>query len=111
MYSCCSGTRATGKTGEWQVVEDTIQFMTMLHSFIRGWDESEFPPLLKELDRRFGIKAKAARLFAVAETGDIDMGGSGKILASEMELRLFARCLTWDLAGNDYGHRAVSRVP
>ena len=30
-------------------------------------------------------------------------------LASEMELRMYTRCLAWDLAGNDYGHRAVSK--
>jgi len=27
--------------------------------------------------------------------------------ATEMELRLLTRCLTWDVAGNDYGHRAA----
>ena len=31
-------------------------------------------------------------------------------LATEMELRMYTRCLAWDLAGNDYGHRAVEWI-
>lgn len=33
----------------------TVQFITMLHTFIRGWDESEFPLLLAEIDRKFDL--------------------------------------------------------
>jgi len=34
---------------------DTTSFFTMLHTFMRGWDESEFPRILHCLNRKFNI--------------------------------------------------------
>ena len=31
---------------EWEMTESTIRFMGMLHTFVRGWDETEFPLIL-----------------------------------------------------------------
>jgi len=78
-----------------------MQFFTMLHTFIRGWDESEFPLLLDEVTKRFHVKRKINSLFECSDNGH-DLA-----LATEMELRLLMRSLAWDVAGNDYGHRAA----
>ena len=68
--------------------------------FTRGWDESEYPALADALDRRFGLGKRLETFFACSDKHDV-------CVASEMHLRLTLRCLTWDFAGADYGHRAV----
>jgi hypothetical protein len=35
-------------------------FFSMFHTFIRGWDESEFPRLLHAVNRKFAISGKFA---------------------------------------------------
>ena len=32
---------------EWEMTESTIRFMGMVHTFVRGWDETEFPLILR----------------------------------------------------------------
>lgn len=86
---------------DWRYTVHVIQFFTMLHTFIRGWDETEFPLLLDEIDKRFNVKTKIRSLFECCKNGQ------ELALATEMELRLLTRCLAWDVAGNDYGHRAA----
>ena len=85
---------------DWKATITVIQFITMLHTFIRGWDESEFRLILHELDAKFALKQKFQQFYLSTMKGS-------PCLSSEMELRLFTRCLSWDFAGNDYGHRAV----
>jgi len=86
---------------DWKYTIHVMQFFTMLHTFIRGWDESEFPLLLEEITKRFQVKQKVNSLFECC------VNGQDLALATEMELRLLMRCLAWDIAGNDYGHRAA----
>jgi len=88
------------KNREWEVTESTIRFMDMVHTFVRGWDESEFPLILCELDRKFRLGDKGRKVMSSNKREEA-------CLASEMELRMYTRCLAWDLAGNDYGHRAA----
>lgn len=86
---------------DWKYTVHVIQFFTMLHTFVRGWDDSEFPLLLDEISDRFNMKKKINSLIECCKKGK-DLP-----LATEMELRLLTRCLSWDVAGNDYGHRAA----
>jgi len=85
---------------DWRLTEESIRFMDMVQTFIRGWDESEFPLVLKELDRKFELTKKYHKV-----TGSTNLQEA--CLASEMDLRMYTRCLAWDLAGNDYGHRSA----
>jgi len=86
---------------DWKYTIHVMQFFTMLHTFIRGWDDSEFPLLLEEITKRFQVKQKVNSLLKCS------LNGQDLALATEMELRLLMRCLAWDIAGNDYGHRAA----
>ena len=72
----------------------------MLHTFTRGWDDSEYPTLFAAVDRKFELSPKLRRFFECGQRQDVCVG-------AEMQLRLSLRCLTWDFATNDYGHRAV----
>jgi len=85
---------------DWKLTEETMRFMDMVHTFVRGWDESEFPLVLRELDRKFGLAEKYRKVTDIANRQEA-------CLSSEMDLRLYTRCLAWDLAGNDYGHRSA----
>ena len=40
---------------EWIQVINLIHFMKMLHTFARGWDESEFVPVIKLIAKDFGL--------------------------------------------------------
>jgi hypothetical protein len=88
------------RKGDWFETLYTVQFFAMLHVFTLGWDESEYPALLYRIDKKFGISGKLEGFFYSDRREDVCVG-------SEMHLRLVLRCLTWDFAGSDYGHRAV----
>ena len=36
----------------------TMKFFTLLHTFIRGWDETEFPGLLHAINKKFQMSKK-----------------------------------------------------
>ena len=55
----------------------------------------------RELDNKFRLTQKLTKVMACSNREEA-------CLASEMEIRLYTRCLAWDLAGKDYGYRAVS---
>ena len=31
---------------DWELTEDTIRFINMLHTYVRGWDDKEYPIIL-----------------------------------------------------------------
>jgi len=92
--------KATGPLNkDWELTEDTIRFINMLHTYVRGWDDNEYPIILRELDHKFRLTQKLTKVMACSNREEA-------CLASEMEIRLYTRCLAWDLAGKDYGYRA-----
>lgn len=101
LSSVSSEKNEEGVSKDWKYTANVIQFFTILHTFIRGWDESEFPLLLDEVTKKFDVKTKITSLLQCCHNGQ-ELG-----LATEMELRLLTRCISWDVAGNDYGHRAA----
>merc|ERR1719369_1590894 len=84
---------------DWIRAMHFVQFMKMLHTFTRGWDESEFIGVLNQLDHSFHITNKFANLIEMSDVSKVP-------LEVEMKLRLMLRSLVWDLVGDDYSLRA-----
>lgn len=91
------------RSKDWSTTLFITQYCGMIHAFTRGWDESEFASLIKVLDARFDIGEKLKSFLAQNNRDDV-------CVASEMRIRLLLRSLTWDFAGKDYGHKAVSPI-
>ena len=93
---------ARHRSKDWNTTLYIAQYCGMIHVFSRGWDESEYGSLITALDARFDIGKKLAHLLAQPHRDDV-------CVESEMRIRLLLRSLTWDFAGKDYRHKAVSR--
>ncbi len=92
--------RRPNVSDDWLTTVQTARFAIMMHAFSRGWDESEYPVLLKTVDAKFHLNQRLVKFFECSKRQDV-------CVSAEMHLRLTLRCLTWDFAGSDYGHRAV----
>ncbi len=101
MMDCSDASSA--KSADWRATLYTIRFSVMLHVFTRGWDESEYPTLVAAVDKKFGLEPRLRRFLLCTHRHDV-------CVSSEMHIRLTLRCLTWDFAGSDYGHRAVGQA-
>ena len=79
-------------TGDWGKVTDVVCYSALLQTFSRGWDESEFPRVVEQLDDRYSFGQTMVKLL---------QGGKGKNRVSdqeEAELRLVLRSFFWDQA-------------
>ena len=52
------------------------------------------------IDRKFAVGNVLRHFFAARHRDNV-------CVATEMKMRLVLRCLVWDFAGGDYGHRSV----
>jgi hypothetical protein len=48
-----------------------MKFFTLMHTFTRGWDESEFPRLLHAINRKFLLSKKLEK---VKKRGNFRLG-------------------------------------
>merc|ERR1712029_463678 len=87
---------------EWTAFISFIRFMDMVQTFIRGWHKSQFPLVLKELDSQVELVKMYRQVYGSTNLVN-NQAGWGK----EMALRMWMRCLAWDLAGNNYRHRSA----
>ena len=84
---------------DWIKAMHLVQFMKMLHTFMRGWDESEFKNILQQINKSFDITIKLSTMIDTPDVTTVDLN-------LEMTLRLLLRSLVWDLVGDDYALRA-----
>lgn len=49
---------------DWTRTMNILQFMKMAHTFMKGWDESEFTIVLQKMDGSFQISAKLSKVIA-----------------------------------------------
>lgn len=74
----------------------------MLHTFTRGWDETEFVPVIKIMVKYFGVKKALTTILKAKDVNEF----TNIPLALEMRTRLTLRGLVWDMVGDDFAHRA-----
>ena len=74
----------------------------MLHTFTRGWDETEFVPVIKIMVKYFGVKKALTTILKAKDVNEF----TNLPLALEMRTRLTLRGLVWDMVGDDFAHRA-----
>lgn len=74
----------------------------MMHTFTRGWDETEFIPVIKIIVKYFALKKALTTILNARDVSEF----TKLPLALEMRTRLTLRGLVWDLVGDDFAHRA-----
>ena len=106
---------------EWIHAMHTLHFMRMMHTFTRGWEETEFFIVLAQLDKNFEMTKKLTEvnslkmvpffsslytiyvIFQMYQAEELQFFD----LDTEMKIRLFLRTLCWEVCGTNYGLRAV----
>ena len=63
-------------TGDWGKVTDVVCYSAVLQTFSRGWDESEFPRVVEQLDDRYSFGQTMEKLL---------QGGKGKNRVSDQD--------------------------
>ncbi len=71
MLDACNGYFLNSKPGElntvpWVRTMQFVQFTTMVQTFTRGWDDTEFRFVIENLDKAFGLRK------AIDEVGSTD---------------------------------------
>ncbi len=93
---------AERRADDWETTLYVIQFFYMLHIFTKGWEESEYPAVLRHVVQHFQLRSPLDAFLTCADRDSL-------CVSVEMRLRLVLRCLTWDVNGNDYSRKAVSK--
>ena len=89
-------------TKNWIHVMNLVQFMRMMHTLMRGWDESEFVPVIKIIVKYFRLAKGLTQILNAETLTDF----TNLPLKLEMKTRLCMRGLVWDFVGDDFAHRA-----
>ena len=74
-------------SSDWEKVINMMFFSSSLRSFSRGWDESEFPCIIQQLDISYNF-SKLLDTFLI--------GGNDANIEEESKLRLILRVFFWE---------------
>jgi len=84
---------------DWRETLRTLRMAAMMHTFTLGWDNSELPAVVRILDGHYGLTDALDRASKASDNGDVNV-------CAEMRMRLVIRAFSWEMAGEDYAHRA-----